>query len=57
MLEQSHYTVRYDAHMHLSVFAVLDGEGKLVQRTRVDHHPGAIRSFLERLPEGTAVAL
>ena len=53
----SDYSVGCDAHKHFSLFAVLDGRGNLVQRTRVDHQPGAIRGFLEALPEGTAVAM
>jgi len=37
--------------------AVLDGRGKVVRRTRVDHEPGAIRAFLSQFPPGTPVAL
>ncbi len=57
MFKQSHYTVGCDAHKHFSVFAVLDDHGNLGQHTRVDHQPGAIRGFLQALPEGTPVAL
>lgn len=57
MFKHSHYTVGCDAHKHFSVFAVLDDHGNLAQGTRVDHQPGAIRGFLETLPEGTPVAL
>jgi len=46
-----------DAHRRYSQFAVLDQDGQLRQQTRVDHEPGAIRAFLENLPEGTPVAL
>ena len=42
---------------HYSQFAVLDQDGQLRQQTRVDHQPGAIRAFLESLPQGTPVAL
>ena len=57
MLKQSHYKVGCDAHKHYSLFAVFDGQGKPVERTRVNHEPGAIRAFLSRFPEGTPVAL
>ncbi len=53
----SHYGVGCDAHKHYSQFAVLDQDGQLRHQTRVDHEPGAIQAFLERLPEGTPVAL
>jgi len=57
MLKQSHYTIGCDAHKHYSLFAILDGNGKFVDRIRVNHEPGAIRTFLSRFPEGTPVAL
>jgi Transposase and inactivated derivatives len=57
MLKQSHYTIGCDAHKHYSLFAILDGNGKLVDRIRVNHEPGAIRAFLSRFPERTSVAL
>lgn len=53
----SDYTVGCDAHKHFSLFAVLDGKGNLVQRTRVGHIPGAIGAFLAQFPQGTPVAL
>ena len=53
----SDYTVGCDAHKHFSLFAVLDGGGNLVQRTRVGHVPGAIVAFLAQFPQGTPVAL
>jgi len=53
----SDYTVGCDAHKHFSLFAVLGPNGDLVQRIRVGHVPGAIRTFLEQFPEGTPVAL
>jgi transposase len=53
----SHYRVGCDAHKHYSQFAVLDQDGQLRQQSRVDHEPGAIQAFLQRLPEGTPVAL
>jgi transposase len=53
----SHYRVGCDAHKHYSQFAVLDQAGSLLAQHRVDHQPGAIRAFLENLPEGTRVAL
>jgi len=36
---------------------VFDRQGKPVKRTRVNHTPGAIRTFLSRFPPGTPVAL
>jgi hypothetical protein len=45
------------AGKHFSLFAVLGGNGDPVQRTRVDHVPGAIGAFLSQFPEGTPVAL
>jgi transposase len=57
MSKQSHYKVGCDAHKHYSLFAVLDHRGRPVERTRVNHEPGAIRAFLCRFPPGTPVAL
>ena len=57
MSKQSHYKVGCDAHKHYSLFSVLDARGTLVLRTRVNHEPGAIRTFLSQLPPGTPVAL
>ena len=53
----SHCSIGCDAHKRYSVFAVLDADGILVRRQRVDHQRGAIREFLKDFPEGTAVAL
>lgn len=53
----SHYRVGCDAHRRYSQFAVLDHYGQLREQTRVDHQPGAIQAFLEKLPRGTPVAL
>jgi hypothetical protein len=53
----SNYTVGCDTHKHFSLFAALDENGELVQRTHVDHVAGAIGSFLKQFPEGTPVAL
>jgi len=53
----SHYRVGCDAHKHYSQFAILDPDGQLQHQARVDHEPGAIRAFLQDLPEGTPVAL
>jgi transposase len=57
MVVQSHYKVACDAHKHYSLFAVRDAAGQVIQRTRVNHTPGAIRAFLAQFPEGTPVAL
>jgi transposase len=57
MFKQSHYKIGCDAHKHYSLFAVFDADGRLIQRTRVNHLPGAIRAFLSQFPEGTPVAL
>ena len=53
----SHYRVGCDAHKRYSQFAILDQGGKLCGQARVEHGPGAVRAFLESLPEGTPVAL
>ncbi len=31
--------------------------GRVVKRTRIDHEPGAIRTFVSQFPPGTPVAL
>jgi transposase len=51
------YRIGCDAHKHYSHFAVLDQAGQLRHQARVDHEPGAIRAFLEGMPDGTRVAL
>src|SRR3970040_670149 len=56
MSNHSHYKVGCDAHKHYSLFSVLDARGHLIQRTRVNHAPGAIRAFLSQFPPGTPVA-
>jgi transposase len=53
----SDYTVGCDAHKHYSLFTVLDSQAHVIERTRVDHRPGAVRDFLTRFPPGTPVAL
>jgi len=53
----SHYRVGCDAHKRYSQFAILDHEGRLCHQARVDPEPGAIRAFLQHLPEDTPVAL
>jgi transposase len=57
MPNQSDYTVGCDAHKHYSLFSILDGQGQVVRRTRVDHQRGAIQGFLSQFPPGTPVAL
>jgi transposase len=39
------------------MFAILDDEGHLHQRVRINHTPGAIKNYLSQFPEGTPVAL
>ena len=57
MSNHAHYKVGCDAHKRYSLFAVLDGNGKVLRRRRIDHEPGAIRAFLSPFPPGTPVAL
>ena len=53
MSNYSHYKVGCDAHKYYSLFSVLDHYGQLIQRTRVNHEPGAIRTFLTQIPHRT----
>jgi transposase len=46
-----------DAHKRYSLFAVLDTLTLSLERTRVNHQPGAICEFLSSFPAGTPVAL
>jgi transposase len=57
MSNHSHYKVGCDAHKRYSLFAVRDGKGKVLDRVRVNHEPGAIQGFLSQFPSGTPVAL
>src|SRR3970282_1326741 len=57
MSNYSHYKVGCDAHKYYALFSVLDHYGQLIQRTRVNQVPGAIRTFLTQIPPGTPVAL
>ncbi len=57
MQTHADYKVGCDVHKRYSVFAVLNGEGRLCQQAKVDHHPGAIRGFVATLPPGTPVAV
>jgi hypothetical protein len=50
-------SVGCDAHKHYSQLEIQSANGKVVQRARVDHSSGAIRSFFSSLPRGTPVAL
>jgi hypothetical protein len=52
MSNHPHHKVGCDAHKHYSLFSALDARGNLVQPTRVDHEPGAIRAFLSQFPPG-----
>jgi hypothetical protein len=52
-----HLSVGCDAHKHYSQLEIQDVNGLVLNRARVDHHPGAISSFFSRLPRGTPVAL
>jgi transposase len=51
------YYIGCDAHKHFSMFVVLDDEGHVQERIRINHSPGALRIFLSKFPEGTPVAL
>ena len=53
----SHHGLGCDAHKRYSLFAVLDQNGQLCHQARVDHQPGAIRTFLDSFPQDTPVAL
>src|SRR3972149_8592196 len=48
----SNYTIGCDAHKYYSIFAVLDGKGKVCTQRRVDHEPGAIQTFAAEYPTG-----
>jgi transposase len=50
-------SVGCDAHKRYSQLEVQDPKGKVLNRVRIDHAPGAISSFFSRLPTGTPVAL
>ena len=51
------YEIGCDAHKYYSQLAVLDQDGRLFIQDRVDHRPGAIQAFLEKLPKGRGGAL
>jgi transposase len=51
------YHIGCDAHKHFSLFAILDDEGHLHERIRVNHAPGVIKNYLSQFPEGTPVAI
>jgi transposase len=46
-----------DGHKAYSVVAVMDANGRVVERGRIEHQPGAIREALDGYAEGTPVAL
>jgi hypothetical protein len=50
-------SVGCDAHKHYSQLEVQDDAGLVLNRVRLEHHPGALSSFFSRLPGGTPVAL
>jgi transposase len=52
-----HLSVGLDAHKHYSQLEIQDDTGLVLNRARLDHHPGALSSFFSRLPGGTPVAL
>ena len=43
-------SVGCDAHKHYSQLEVQNDAGLVLNRVRLDHHPGAISSFFSRLP-------
>jgi len=51
------YYVGCDAHKRYSKFVVLDDDVKLYKEARVEHSPGAIKGFLQTLPEPSPVAI
>ena len=51
------YSIGCDAHKRYSLFAILNSQGQLLDRCRVNYVPGAIREYLSQFPEGTVVAL
>jgi transposase len=53
----SNYKIGCDAHRKFSQFTVLDAHGQFLEQVRVNHEPGAIRTFLPRFPPDTPVAL
>jgi len=53
----SNYKIGCDAHRRFSQFAILDADGQFIEQVRVNHEPGAIRTFLAEYPSGTPVAL
>ncbi len=57
MPKHAHYKLGCDAHKRYSLMAVLDGRGRVVGRTRVDHERGAVRRFVSQFPAGTPVAV
>ena len=53
----TNYKIGCDAHRRFSQFAILDADGQFLEQVRVNHEPGAIRTFLSEYPPGTPVAL
>lgn len=51
------YYIGCDAHKRYSKFVVLDESAKLYKEAKVEHSPGAIRNFLQTLPEPSPVAI
>lgn len=51
------YFIGCDAHKNYSEFVVIDEKSQVLQRAKVIHRKGAIKSYLQRFPEGTQVAL
>ena len=46
-----------DAHKHYSQLEVQDSSGRVLRQARINHAPGALRTFFASVPQGTPVAL
>lgn len=49
--------IALDAHKRYSLCSVEDGDGSVISEERINHRPGAIRSYLQPFPDGCAVAV
>lgn len=49
--------IAFDSHKRYSLCSVEDVDGKVIVEERINHQPGAIRSYLQAFPEGCEVAV